>query len=317
MLLRTAAEEFLNYLVVELNRSNLTQSGYRKDLNVFLRFLERNGQGDITLQELTPEHVSAYIRHLSQDKGSKPNTLRRHVTTLKSFGQFLVDSEYLPRSPAASLERPRMPQKQPRYLQQQEVNKLFEAVPDNGLSSAMRDKTVLKCLYYTGLRVSELVKLRREDVDLEEDMLKVAKGKGGKFRKVPLHQELKLQLERYLVAAPALINGYLFCNREGARISADYVHYMIGEYAKKAGLTKSVTPHMLRHSFATKLYREGIGLPTLGKLLGHTSIRSTTVYTHTDIKHLQEAVGLLNVSAKLESEIVKLEADSVDHRNSH
>jgi len=210
-----------------------------------------------------------------------------------------------------------MPQKQPRYLQQQEVNKLFGAVPENGSPSAIRDKTVLKCLYYTGLRVSELVKLRCEDVDLEQDMLKVAKGKGGKFRKIPLHQELKLQLQRYLTAAPALINGYLFCNKEGAQISADYVHYMMGEYARKAGLKRKVTPHLLRHSFATKLYREGIGLPTLGKLLGHSSIRSTAVYTHTDLKHLQEAVGLLNVSAKLESELARLEGDSVDDRRAN
>jgi len=288
VLVKKAIDEFLDYPVVELNRSQATQDGYRKDLNVFSRFLKSNDRESISLEGLTSELLSEYVRYLTKDRDSKPNTVRRHVTAIKSFCGFLADSEYLENNPAANLPRPRMPQKHPRHLQKKEVVGLFAAVPENGSPSMLRNKTALKCLYYTGIRVSELVNIRREDIDFENGFIKIIKGKGSKYRKVPLYRELKSQLQKYFSEAPGLVNGYLFCNKQGQHITTDYVYYIISEYAIKAGLRKKVTPHTLRHSFATHLYREGVDINTLGKLLGHAGIRSTAVYTHSDLKHLRQ-----------------------------
>jgi len=303
VLLTEAIDEFLAYLLVELNRSQYTCSGYQKDLHIFTDFLQKEGRGDITLQEVTPDLLSQYLRHLTRDRGNQANTVRRRVTALKSFCSFLVDSDYLDYNPAVSLPRPRIPQKLPRHLQRTEVDRLFEAVPENESPAKLRDKTLLLFLYYSGVRVGELVNIRREDLDFTGGFIRIIKGKGSRFRKVPLHDRLKSQLEKYLARAADLAGDYLFCNKQGFPVSTDYVHYMIGEYALKAGLKNKVTPHMLRHSFATHLYREEVDINTLGKLLGHAGIRTTAVYTHADLKHLRDGVNKLNTSAKLEAQL--------------
>jgi site-specific recombinase XerD len=158
-------------------------------------------------------------------------------------------------------------------------------------------------------RANELVNLKKEDVDFEEGVIKIKKGKGGRFRKVPLHPLLENQLKKYIAGAPEMVNSYLFCNRQGFPISTDYVHHFVEECAKKAGLEKKVTPHMLRHSFATHIYRQGVKITVLAKLLGHAGIRSTAIYTHTDLVHLRQAVEKLNIPAKLELEISKIEGE--------
>ena len=171
-------------------------------------------------------------------------------------------------------------------------------VNENGPPSRLRDKTVLMSMYYSGVRVSEVVNIRREDLDFDNKFLKVTKGKGKRFRKIPLHLRLEQQLNKYLSGAPELVNDHLFCNRQGRRISTDYVHYITAEYARKAGINRTVTPHMFRHSFATHLYNAGIDIATIARLLGHAGIRNTTIYIHSDLKRLRRAVEKLNVSRK-------------------
>ncbi len=299
MQIQDAVVEFLEYLRFELNRSELTCKGYRADLQIFAGFLEGQGLGQGELASLTGELLGEYLRYLTRVRGNKANTLRRRITTLQSFCRFLVDSAYLEHSPAENLPRIRRPQQQPRYLQRQEVEQLF-AVVDGGQSpSSLRDQAILYFIYYSGVRVAELVSLRRENVDLQKDSVKIHQGKGNRFRQVPLHGRLKAQLQKYLDGAPELAAGALFCNRQGDPLSADYVHHMIADYAAKAGLHKNVTPHMLRHSFATHLYREDVDIQTLGKLLGHEGIRTTSVYIHTDLKHLRAGVERLPTSRKL------------------
>ena len=301
MQIKEAVDQFLEYLRVELNRSAFTCKGYRADLNIFTGFLDSKGLAHGELDTLTPELLSQYLRHLTRDRGNQANTLRRRVTALKSFCSFLVDSDYLKRSPAENLPHPKKPQKHPRHLQREEIDRLFAAVGNNSSPAGLRDKTALLFLYYTGVRVTELVNIRREDVDLEKDVVKIHKGKGSRFRQVPLHGRLKTQLQKFLEEAPELVGSYLFNNRHGEPISPDYVHHMIVDYAAKAGINKKVTPHMLRHSFATHLYREDVDINTLGKLLGHAGIRTTSVYTHTDLRHLRDGVERLNTSSQLEA----------------
>jgi len=308
VLLKDAIEEFLEYLVVELNRSEVTQKGYKKDLKSFANYLESQGMSNITVDELTAEIISGYILLLNKEKKCQPNTLRRHITAIKSFCNFLVSSDYLEHSPAEYQKWPRKPQKLPRHLQKDEVDKLIETIPEKGSPSMLRDKTALMLLYYTGVRVSELVNIHTSDIDLDLGFIGILKGKGNSSRKVPIHQKLSAQLDRYYREAPEMSNGYLFCNKQGEPITADYVHYMIEEYAKKAGMNKSVSPHMFRHSFATHLYREDTKLPVLGKLLGHNLITSTAGYVHTDLKHLREGVEKLEVSEALEKILTETEA---------
>ena len=307
VLFKEAIDEFLTYLLVELNRSPYTCSGYQKDLHIFTEFLQKKGVAGLTIEELNPELLGEYLRYLTRDRESKANTVRRHVTSLKSFCSFLVDCEYLDQNPAANLPRPRIPQKLPRHLQRAEVDRLFDAVPEDESPAKLRDKTLFFFLYYSGVRVGELVNVRTKDLDFESGFIKIIKGKGNRFRKIPLHDRLKGQLEKYLAGAAELAGEYLFCNRKGKRISTDYVHHIIGEYALKAGLKSRVTPHMLRHSFATHLYRENVDIKTLGKLLGHAEIRTTTVYTHVELKYLREAVHRLNTPAKLEAQLFPVE----------
>ena len=304
MHIKEAVDHFLKYLHVELNRSAFTCKGYRADLNIFTGFLDSKGLAHGELETLTPDLLSQYLRHLTRDRGNQANTLRRRVTALKSFCRFLVDSDYLKRSPAESLPHPKKPQKHPRHLQREDIDKLFAAAGKNESAAGLRDKTALLFFYYTGVRVTELVNIRKADLDLEKDVVKIHKGKGSRFRQVPLHSRLKKQLQKYLIDLPEILepaDGYLFCNKQGGQISADYVHHMIVDYAAKAGIKQKVTPHMLRHSFATHLYREDVDINTLGKLLGHAGIRTTSIYTHTDLKHLREGVERLNTPVKLEA----------------
>lgn len=311
MLINEAISEFLAYLLVELNRSRATCDGYKKDLAVFTAFLENSSKREkITLEELTPDRLGEYLRHLTRDRGNQANTVRRRVTALKSFCTYLTENAYLEHNPAANLPRPRIPQKQPRFLQQAEVELLFAVAGEGASAAQLRDQTMLMFMYYSGVRVSELVNVRLEDLDFAGGFIRVSRGKGGRFRKVPLHGRLQAQLERYLHHAPALAGEYLFCNRHGLTISTDYVHYMLGEHASRAGLDKKVTPHMLRHSFATHLYREEVDINTLGKLLGHAGIRTTAIYTHTDLKHLRAAVNLLPTPLKLEALLFATEEDA-------
>jgi len=294
-------DEFMDYLMVELNRSPVTCRGYRVDLGIFTTFIEAQGLGCAAPEDLTPELLGQYLRYLTRDRGNQANTLRRRVTALKSFFNFLVDSEYLEKNPAENLPSPKRPQKHPRHLQREEIEKLFSIAGKTDTAAGLRDKTALMFIYYTGVRVSELVHIHRDDLDLEKGFVKIVKGKGGRFRQVPLHARLTEQVQQYLAGAPELAQGHLFCNRQGRQISADYIHHILAECAVKAGLEKKVTPHMLRHSFATHLYREEVDINTLGKLLGHAGIRTTSIYTHTDLKHLREGVERLNISSKLET----------------
>jgi len=308
VLLDEAVAAFLDYLDIELSRSSATLKGYRKDLKVFADFLKNTGRGNIPLKEMTPELLGAYLRHLSKERGNQANTVRRRVTALKSFCSFLTENGYLQRNPAENLPRPRSPQKYPRYLQKEEIEKLLSAIEEDGSQTRLRDKTALMLLYYTGVRVGELVNLRRRELDLTSGFITIARSKGGRFRRIPLHPRLKSQLEKYLQDAPEPPGEYLFVNRAGQPLSTDYIHHIIGEYAQKA-LGKKVSPHMLRHSFATHLYREEVDLAALGKLLGHAGLRTTAVYTHTDIKHLREAVNSLNTPHRLEELLFGKEQD--------
>ncbi len=287
-------EEFLSYLRIELNRSELTVKGYRKDLNVFQRYLKKSFQKEkVEITEITTNFISSYLQHLATDLQHRPTTMRRHLATLKSFFNFAVLHEYLVKNPAEDITAPRIPQRQPAYLEKKQVEALFRTItPDTPL--ALRDLTMLKTLFYSGIRVRELVGLKRQHLDFQEKIIKIVKGKGEKQRSIPLHPELEKQLEIYLKEGPSCQDDYLFCNYRGEGLTTEFIRQLISRCAQTAGFKQKVTPHILRHSFATILYKDcGVDLKRLAELLGHSSIRHTVVYAHSDVKHLKEAVEIL------------------------
>ena len=286
-------EEFLTALRVELNRSENTIKGYRKDLMVFKDFVLQEKKESVPLAELTANLLGEYIQHLARERLYQARTIRRHVAALKSFFGYLEDAEYIETNPASDLVNPRCPDTEPNYLYRSEVMRLFAAIPVN-TKTALRDRSILMTLFYTGVRVAELVNLRREDICFAEKYVVVRKGKGAKYRRVPLHPVLERQLLLYLERCEVEAEGYLFTNGAGGRLSTEYIRQITERYARAAGIRKKVTPHVLRHTYATLLYRSGVvDIMTLSRLLGHSGLRNTTVYIHSDIEHLRTALEKL------------------------
>jgi len=287
-------EEFFSYLLIELNRSALTVKGYRKDLNVFQRYLQKSFQKEkIKLTEINTDFISRYLQYLAADLRHRPTTMRRHLAALKSLFNFAVLQEYITKNPAEDITAPRIPQRQPAYLEKKQVEALFRTITPE-TPSDLRDLTILKTLFYSGIRVQELVSLKRQHLDFQEKVIKIVKGKGEKQRSIPLHPELEKQLDIYLKEGPSCQDDYLFCNYRSEGLTTEFIRQLISRCALEAGLNKKVTPHILRHSFATILYKDcGVDLKRLAELLGHNSIRHTIVYAHSDMRHLKEAVEVL------------------------
>ena len=279
-------EEFLTALRVELNRSENTIKGYRKDLMVFKDFVLQEKKESVPLAELTANLLGEYIQHLARERLYQARTIRRHVAALKSFFGYLEDAEYIETNPASGLVNPRCPDTEPNYLYRSEVMQLFAAIPEN-TRAALRDRTMLMTLFYTGMRVAELVNL-----DEIYAFLKIwYKRERGEIPAVPLHRVGKqlLYLEQW-----GWNGGYLFTNSAGGRLSTEYIRQITDRYAREAGIKKKVTPHVLRHTYATLLYRSGVvDIMTLSRLLGHSGLRNTTVYIHSDIEHLRTALEKL------------------------
>ena len=286
-------EEFLTALRVELNRSENTIKGYRKDLMVFKDFVLQEKKESVPLTELTANLLGAYIQYLARERLYQARTIRRHVAALKSFFGYLEDAEYIETNPASDLVNPRCPDTEPNYLYRSEVMRLFAAIPVN-TKTALRDRSILMTLFYTGVRVAELVNLRREDICFAEKYVVVRKGKGAKYRRVPLHPKLEKQLWLYLEQWELEAGGLSFYQRRRRQAEhrihkADYRSVRPG-----SGDKKKVTPHVLRHTYATLLYRSGVvDIMTLSRLLGHSGLRNTTVYIHSDIEHLRTALEKL------------------------
>ena len=238
--------------------------------------------------------LGEYLVYLGKDLHYQANTLRRHVASLKSLFGFLTEAGYIAANPAANLVRPRIPRRQPRYLTREEVERLFQSVPGEGSFTARRDQTILMTMYYAGARVEEVVNIncRRE----RRRFLCLRKGR-AKPRRVP--PELGEQIKTYLEREGSRLGQYLFGNRNKERLTTEYVRQITRAYGEKAGIKTRVTPHMLRHSFATHLYRKGADILNLRRLLGHEKVQTTAVYVHSDIKHLQAAVARLPAPRRL------------------
>ena len=281
---------FEQYLLVELGLADNTRAAYLRDLRLLQKALGMKESE--ALLTVSRRQLLAYLSQLKQ-AGRSASTIARKLASIKAFYRFLTAERYIRRNPAEVLEAAQRGLHLPKFLSVQEVDNLLNE-PNLGTLEGYRDKTMLETLYATGMRVSELVSVPVQNVDLKMQYL-IVMGKGSKERMLPLGRTALKYLERYLhVVRPQLLHGKpeaakeLFVTSWGGAMTRQRVNELIEEYAKSAGITKRVTPHMLRHSFATHLLNNGTDLRVVQELLGHADISTTQIYTHLDMERLRE-----------------------------
>lgn len=272
-------KEFIHYLAVEKGLANNTLSSYSRDLSFFCTYLRQNKVGN--LQEVGSEQITDYLYTL-QAAGKAAATRSRNLASIRSFYHYLFQEKLVENNPAVDLQFPRQEKKLPRILSTQEVALLLEQ-PDERQVTGMRDKAMLEVIYATGVRVSELISLDLGNINLEAGFLRCI-GKGSKERIVPIGTQAVCQVRSYLTGSrPKLARKTseisLFVNQHGKRLTRQGFWKILKKYARQAGIKKEITPHTLRHSFATHLLENGADLRSVQEMLGHADISTTQIYT--------------------------------------
>ena len=281
---------FLTHVRVERGLSANTITAYRRDLMKFDDFAKKR---KLTLESVSRDNLVEFLASLYRQK-LESRTVARHLVTLRNFFRFAQLQELITTDPSINLESPKIRRSLPGYLRLEEIERLL-AQPDDKTPLGLRDHAMLDVLYSTGLRVSELISLRVMDLDTAVGCVRCI-GKGDKERIVPIGKKALALVERYLRdARPKLIGKgrqalatTLFINRRGAPLSRVGVWKILSAYGRKAGLRSSLTPHMLRHSFATHLLERGADLRSVQLMLGHSDISTTQIYTHVVEERLKQ-----------------------------
>jgi integrase/recombinase XerD len=277
--MRRRIDDFLQYLETEKDCSENTISAYRNDLTQFLEFIEQDASD---WQEIGKSKLVNYISLLrSRDYAS--STVARKVAAVKSFFHFLLDQDILEDDPTATLDSPKVKKRLPKILAPEDIESLLNQPNNSRDAKSLRDKAFLELLYASGMRVSELVSLDVTDIEMEQRVVRCS-GKADKQRNLPISERAIPHLRTYLERGrPSLLKdpeeGALFLNHRGQRLTRQGLWLIIKGYVEAAGLDGAVTPHTLRHSFATHLINRGAELRDVQKLLGHANISTTQIYT--------------------------------------
>lgn len=279
--------QFLNFLAVEKNASNNTISAYRNDLAQFTCFVSKSGSlvTKETWRGVSGDGIVGFVADM-RARAYKDATVARKVAAIKSFYGFLTAEGVVTADPTEHLKSPQVGKSLPRALTVAEVDELLEQPSRRSTPEARRDKAMLELLYATGLRVSELVALDITDIALESDPVTVrCVGKGDRERVLPIHRRPIEELRQYIFhVRPRLVRNRrepaLFVNRRGERLTRQGFWLILKNYAREANLDKSVTPHTLRHTYATHMLEGGMPLRNVQDALGHASISTTQIYTH-------------------------------------
>ena len=289
--MKVSVDSFLNFIAVERGVSPNTLAAYRSDLNQLVEYLQsQNGGSDNGWQKVDEQVLSAYVLQL-HDRGYSDTTRARKVASAKSLFSFLIEEGIIERDPTENLSSPRLGRSLPEVLTVDEVDRLLAAASHGDSPEARRDQTMLELLYATGMRVSELTSLDMDDLSLKQGFVRCF-GKGAKERLIPVHQKAVDAMRAYLdEARPLMANGHsgnsVFLNRRGQRLTRQGFWLILKGHAQQAGINGKITPHTLRHSFATHLLRGGAPLRHVQELLGHASITTTQVYTHLTSEHVR------------------------------
>jgi integrase/recombinase XerD len=289
--MRAQIDEFLNHINVELGYSPNTLTAYRNDLGQFADYLETQESVE-QWSEVDLNMVVRYVLHLKEREYS-PATVARKVAAVKSFFHFLVAEGVVVDDPTATLDAPRVGKRLPHALSREDVDKLLAAPLQREGPKALRDAALLEMLYATGMRVSELVALNVDDVNLASGTARCF-GKGSKERIIPMHARAVDALRAYMDDGRVAYlkdpnEKALFLNPRGRRLTRQGLWLIIKDYVARAEIDAEVTPHTLRHSFATHLLDGGAGLREVQKLLGHSNVSTTQIYTHVSSERLRQA----------------------------
>ena len=283
-------EDFLEHLRVERALSHNTIYAYQHDINCFILFLNKKSF-NVNWDKIKHDYISKYLFQIMND-GLSDSTRARRLASLKTFFSFLLEANIINIDPTEDIKSPRNISKLPEVMSEDDINKLFDFVFLNKTKEGYRDFAMLELLYATGMRVSELVDLKLNDIDLNSQRIRCM-GKGSKERILPIHENSKIVLDNY-------INKYrpeftklrneknLFLNRLGKKLSRQGFWYILKTYASKLNLKHKLYPHVFRHSFATHLLHGGASLRHVQVLLGHASITTTQIYTHLTDDHLRD-----------------------------
>lgn len=283
---------FLHYATVERGMSANTISAYRNDLTGFVQFFA-DEVGELSLRDwrrITPDHVNELLADMDE-RGYSPATRSRKIAALRSFMKFLVEERVIEENPTSHIRTPRAGRPVPDVLTADDVDALLDTAAKGTAPEDRRDHVMIELMYAAGLRVSELVSLEISDVNLGSATVRTI-GKGSKERVVPLHEVAVNAVESYLLGVrPQLANrahsDALFLGRRGRRLSRQAFWQRLKRVASKAGISAHITPHTLRHSFATHLLQGGASLRHVQELLGHSSISTTQIYTHLTSEHVR------------------------------
>lgn len=270
-------EEFISYLFIERGLAENTLEAYRRDINSFLTISKTKD-----IKAITRDELSLYLVYLKKENRAA-STVARHVAALKTFFKYLYQEGYIKENPVADLERPKQDKKLPQFLSIAEVDKLLNG-PDLNTPFGIRDKAMLEVLYATGVRVSELISLGINNINLEIGFVRCM-GKGSKERIIPLGSQAVESLNTYLSwGRNKLLKNpreqILFLNQHGRGLTRQGFWKILKGYTTKLGIEKEISPHMLRHSFATHLLENGADLRAVQEMLGHADISTTQIYTH-------------------------------------
>ncbi|MBU1084689.1 MAG: tyrosine recombinase XerC [Candidatus Omnitrophota bacterium] len=272
-------EKFLNYIRVEKNYSDHTLRSYKADLKELSEFLEGKDPGVITHLDLR-----RFMAELRQ-RGSSKRTVVRKLSAIRSFFRFLIREKYLNKDPSQSIFTPKIDKRLPEFLGTEEIMRLVTS-PDTGSTYGMRDRAILEVLYSTGMRVSELVGMNAADVDLISGTVKV-RGKGKKERLALLGKEAQKAV-RYYLDKRGDGNKAVFLNKNRTRLTDRSVRRIVDKYVKVCSIENNISPHSIRHSFATHLLNNGADLRSVQELLGHKNLSTTQIYTHMGSQRIRQ-----------------------------
>lgn len=280
--------KYLTVLKIEKNMSPLTIEAYSRDLSNYLNYLKSKNVKRI--KDIKPKYIRNYIEYLNL-KDLSTSTIARNVSSIRSYHKFLAFENISKDNPASLLYIPKKSKRLPDAIPEEDISLIIDSI-DTASKFYQRDKAIIELLYSSGLRVSELCQLEISNLFFEDELIRIV-GKGSKERLLPMGSKAKLYLNDYIDGLRVLLTknsrtSYIFVSRNGNKLTRAMINIILKKWVAQSGIQKSVSPHTLRHSFATHLLEGGADLRFVQALLGHSDISTTQIYTHVDRHYLKE-----------------------------
>lgn len=287
----TEVDQFLHYLRFERKYSEHTLESYRNDLTQFVEFLETGiGQNNVPSKSVETNHIKDFLGHMLI-LGLEKRSIARKLSSIKSFFRYLLRREMIPKNPAAIITSPKLDRRLPVIIDMNQASKLME-LPPSSTFEGIRDRAILELLYGAGLRLNELLTLRLQNLNFDSETIRIT-GKRGKERILPMGSHVKSILKKYLAIRDEVVNSIkdpsiIFTDRKGKALYPLLVQNMVKKYMSDLSEQEHLSPHVLRHAFATHLLDKGADLFAVKELLGHESLSTTQIYTHVSTERLKK-----------------------------